>query len=288
MTAVPLLFAALCDDASMSPPKRAKLPDALADHLKHRGATYSDLIGPLVVEGPRWPALAEAVAELPSADTLRVAMTFPGGCAEAFAVLPEMQADNRVTLAALEFADPMSRPAPEFFEALSTLQIPEDVEVRVEIPRGGHHLEYVAGLTALGYTAKLPTGGPTARSFPAEKDLAESILALVASGVRFKASGGLLRGVRNTDPKMEIEQHGFLNLLVATHRALEGAVAAPIAEALATRDGEILVSELNGLTAAKAARLRATFRSFDTWSVDEPLDDLLTLGLMPSAVKPSA
>ncbi|NLE79009.1 MAG: hypothetical protein GX610_05405 [Rhodococcus sp.] len=288
MTAVPSLFSALCDDASMSPPKRAKLPDALADHLNHRGAAYSGLIGPLVVEGPRWPALTQAVSELAPGDPLQVAMTFPGGCAEAFGVLPEVQDDDRVALTAVEFADPMGRPAPEFFEALSALQIPQGVEIRVEIPRGVHHLEYVAGLTALGYTAKLHTGGPTARSFPADKDLAESILALVASGVRFKASGGLLHGVRNTDPKTDVEQHGFLNLLVATHRALEGAVAAPIAEALATRDGETLVSELNGLTAAKAARLRATFRSFDTWSVDEPLDDLLTLGLMPSAVKPSA
>ena len=48
-TRVPALFARFVDDAAVFPPGSASLPQAVADHHRHRAAWYADLVGPLLV-----------------------------------------------------------------------------------------------------------------------------------------------------------------------------------------------------------------------------------------------
>jgi hypothetical protein len=109
----------------------------------------------------------------------------------------------------------------------------------------------------------------------------------VGAGVPYKATAGLHHAVRNTDPDTGFEQHGFLNLLLATDAALRGADESDLVPILADRDGSALAERVTALTDDRVAATRATFRSFGTCSVDEPLTEMIDLGLVPNAVSPT-
>ena len=72
------------------------------------------------------------------------------------------------------------------------------------------------------------------------------------------------------------EHHGFVNVLVATRRAFDGASLDEVVEVLEQRDGAALVADAEGLDLAGARRW---FTSFGSCSVAEPLADLRELGL---------
>ena len=81
--------------------------------------------------------------------------------------------------------------------------------------------------------------------------------------------------VRHTSPE-GFEQHGFLNVLLATVRAFDGASRAETVATLEERDAGRLAA-----TDDDVARARRWFTSFGTCSIDEPLADLLALDLIP-------
>ncbi len=111
------------------------------------------------------------------------------------------------------------------------------MEIFVEVPRDDRRPAILAGLVGTPYSAKFRTGGVVATAYPDEAELAAAIHTVATSGVRFKATAGLHHAVRNTDPDTGFEQHGFLNLMLATHRATDGATVEEIAATLADRDG---------------------------------------------------
>ena len=67
--------------------------------------------------------------------------------------------------------------------------------------------------------------------------------------------------------------HGFLNVLVAAGTAARGGTAAEVAAVLAETSADRLVAAL------RRAGTRGAFRSFGSCSVEEPLADLVALGL---------
>lgn len=269
------LLTGLCDDAAIFPPGNMPLPDAVRAHLAHRRAAYSDLVGPLVVALTDLTALAEVSAGLP-AKSLDVAVTVPSPAhvREAVGTVGGIPAAR---LAALEVVVPSSLHTSAVVPMLSeALGDPADLRVYVEVPRDGHRDELLRELAGSPYLAKFRTGGLTADHYPDEKELAEAIVSAVRHGVPFKATAGLHHAVRNTDPATGFEQHGFVNLLVATDAALAGAGAPEVAALLAERRGHLLAHRLRGI----APRAREMFRSFGTCVVDEPLTELAALGLL--------
>jgi hypothetical protein len=120
-----------------------------------------------------------------------------------------------------------------------------------------------------------------AEQYPGEDELAASIHAAVAAWVPFKATAGLHHAVRNTDPSTRFEQHGFLNLLLATAIAVDGGSLDAIRTALAHRDASALATRVRELgDGPTAARMR--FTSFGTCSIVEPVQELTDLGLLAS------
>jgi hypothetical protein len=93
--------------------------------------------------------------------------------------------------------------------------------------------------------------------------------------VAVKCTAGLHHAVRHTDPATGFEHHGFLNVLAACAALAAGEAAEPWLLA----DAETLAT---GWSPDRVARARAVFTSFGTCSVLEPIDDLVTLGLLPA------
>lgn len=265
------VFAGFLDDAAVFPPGLKPLPRAVPDHAAHLASGYGDLVGPLVLAAP---ALAELGAV--AAEPLDLSVTAPGGPAQ----LPDAlgrAADLPVRLAGFEVAVPAESSVPDFFRAL---EVAGDVPVFVEVPRDSRRAEVIATCAKTGHAAKFRTGGVKAELYPDEAELAAAVHAVVRAGVPFKATAGLHHAVRNTDPSTGFEQHGFLNLLLATAAARSGAGEDELVALLAERDGARvaeLVSEVD-------FSARESFRSFGTCSIDEPVAELVDLELVPASV----
>jgi hypothetical protein len=155
----------------------------------------------------------------------------------------------------------------------------DDARTFVELPRDERRGPLLQALARRGLAAKLRTGGLAADLHPGEAELAEAIVALVGAAVPFKATAGLHHAVRNTDRTTGFEQHGFLNLLVATAAARSGASAEEVAGLLADRDPARVATRARGLDTS----VRASFRSLGTCSIIEPVEELEALGLEVAA-----
>ncbi len=77
------------------------------------------------------------------------------------------------------------------------------------------------------------------------------------------------------------EQHGFLNVLVATRLAFDGAAADEVSSVLEERDERVL---LERAPRPRPGRCPALVPSFGSCSISDPLDDLVELGLLPLEV----
>lgn len=285
MSTIPALLAGLCDDAALFPPGNAPLQAAVPAHFAYEDSGFADLVGPFVFPAPR---LHELPAVLGDGDrTLPVSLTVPGGTDAVLAAVARLRAIERVRLVALEIAVPSDQTVSGLFEALREFAsaVP-GVDLYIEVPRDGRRPEILAGLAAAGYRAKFRTGGVVAEAYPDEAELAAAIAAVVALGVPFKATAGLHHAVRNTDPDTGFEQHGFLNLMLATHLAATQASTDDIAAALADRDGGRLATALGALEDDAVTALRDRFLSYGTCSIDDPLTDLTALGLVSVTTSP--
>lgn len=82
---------------------------------------------------------------------------------------------------------------------------------------------------------------------PSEPELADAIGAVVERGLEFKCTAGLHHAVRHTDGALE--QHGFLNVLLATDAALRGAGSHELVSVLAERSAEAITDPVRELMA---------------------------------------
>jgi hypothetical protein len=124
----------------------------------------------------------------------------------------------------------------------------------------------------------LRTGGVSNQAFPAEETLAGCLAAIARRRIRFKCTAGLHHAVRCTSDGLE--QHGFLNVLLATSAAADDADVAEIAAILSQRDQAAISAAIQALDAETAADIRWLFTSFGTCSTSEPVADLVSLGLL--------
>lgn len=273
------LFTGLCDDAAVFPPGNLPLEQAVPAHLRHLGAGYSPVVGPLVVAAKDLPVLADVAAGVP-ARALALAVTTP--LPQLVRSLAEAARIPAARPVFVEVALPADTPPDAVVPSLrAALGGTPEVTVFVEIPRDDRRYGVLAALSGTGYLAKFRTGGVQADLYPDEQELAASVRSAVRAGVPFKATAGLHHALRNTDPATGFEQHGFLNLLTATDAALAGADEAELVTLLADRDGSRVAERVRGLT----ARAREAFRSFGTCSILEPVEELIALGLLDPDLK---
>ncbi|MFE0463416.1 hypothetical protein ACFW1A_29610 [Kitasatospora sp. NPDC058965] len=281
-SAIPPLFAGLCDDAAIFPPGDLPLPQAVPAHLAHRTAWYADLVGPFLTVPARIGPLAELVGE----GGLAVSLIVPDGSAGLEPALRALADRPQLRLVGLEVpADPLDDVAEGVRRVRAELDrlLPAHapgLPVAVELARGPQLLLGLDALEGGPYRAKFRTGGTAAQAFPGELELASFLYAAVYRKLAFKCTAGLHHAVRHQDAATGFAHHGFLNVLLATHAALGGAEHAELVEVLAQQDGPAVAARVAELGAAEQEAVRAAFTGFGTCSIAEPLADLAALGLV--------
>jgi hypothetical protein len=282
-TTVPGLLRALVDDAAVFPPGNSPLPDAVAGHAAHRRAWYSPCVGPLLVPAASASALLEQLDAgcWPGPRPLDLGVvarpgTEPAVLDEALAVLT---ADPRVAVAGVELG---------WTAQWRRLGIPAALALALEVPRGGSEqaaaLADIRDSVAEGDTvvAKFRTGPTPSWPWPDEDELGAFVVAATAAPVPFKLTGGLhhaVRGSYEVDGRPE-ENHGLLNVLVATAAALDHAPHGEVAGLLAERDAGELVGTLARWSHGTDSRVRAALTSYGCCTVTDPIGELADLGLL--------
>lgn len=276
------LFLALVDDAALFPPGNAAMARAVPAHDEHHRAWYAPLVGPFLCPASRLDELAGLLEGRPQ--PLGVSIIVDTGTGGIGPAVDAVAADTRMTLRGVEVplrGEPLADAARRAATALdSAVGGPADDEPSyLEVPRMPNWRHALEVVSDTGYRAKLRTGGATPDAFPIEDDVAAFVLACLELDVPFKFTAGLHRAVRHTTPG-GVDQHGFLNLLLAVATALDGGDTADVASTLADRDGAALADRARTLPVTRAAAVRSWLGSYGSCSIDEPLDDLLALDLI--------
>ncbi|BCJ43235.1 hypothetical protein GCM10010168_00230 [Actinoplanes ianthinogenes] len=275
---VPPLYAGLVDDASLLPPSPTGLADAEAKHREHASAWYAELIGALLV--PASVVGTEPVPRVPAALIGDIPIGALPATVEKLRAAG-MRIEHIEAAVARRGEDP--QPGLSLLRAFAVDEHPHRGESRIwaEIPLswgliGALDTVVDARTEGLPIAPKFRVGGLAAELFPTPVELAAVICACRDRQLPFKLAAGLRHATRHTDPETGFTHHGFLNVLVATLLAVDGAEVAEVAEALAATHPVPLVEP--------ARRHRDTprplFAGFGAANVVEPLTELVRLGLI--------
>lgn len=284
--ALPAPWRGLIDDAAIFPPGDAALPDAVAAYDARREEWYADLVGSFVVTDVRIPELRDTAG----GGALPLSIVVSGGAGAIPGALGlAAKAGNPVAGLEIALRDP-DDPAGAARRVVAACDaarneglLDDSTPVYVEIPHVGSTAGWLAAADVVAeneFRLKFRTGGTEAHLFPAAHALARWIDAALDRETPFKCTAGLHHAVHHTSTEgldAPVDQHGFLNVLLATRQAFDGATTPEVVETLERRDGEGLAAEARD---ADLAGARRWFTSFGSCSVREPLGDLVSLGLV--------
>ncbi|SCE99815.1 hypothetical protein GA0070618_2503 [Micromonospora echinospora] len=312
---MPRFLAGLVDDAAVFPPGSASLPDALAAHRRHRASWYADLVGPLLAPASALPDLARLLDASEQTDTgggdhesrsagvdgneSRSAGVDGNGSRRAttgrldVGVIGDVPLDRLGTACAA--ADPRLRvrqveaavarrgedPLPGLAELAALAAGHPDLDVYAEIPLAWglmNALDQLAEQRSAGLriAAKFRTGGLAAELFPTPGELATVVCACRDRKLPFKLTAGLHHATRHLDPETGFTHHGFVNVLAAVGVAAEGAGVKEVTEVLTRTDPRPLLQQVE----PGRDEARPLWVGFGSCSVQEPLTDLIRLGLV--------
>ena len=277
MSAVPAAWSGLVDDAAIFPPGDAPLSDAVTAYQGRRDEWYADLVGPLVVRDTDLP-------HVPADVPVSVVLTGGAGAVAGVASLATKKGHRLVGLeAAVRDLDALAGNVRRITAAVDAARDDghlADTEMYVELPQTDPTPDWLGAADAVAeaeHHLKLRTGGVETHLFPAATTVAAWIDAALDRETSFKCTAGLHHAVRHRDHQTGFEHLGFLNVLLATRIAFDGADVAEVARVLDDGYANDLVamarqSDLEGA--------RRWFTSYGSCSVTEPLDDLVGLGLL--------
>ena len=278
ITPLPSAWTGFVDDAAIFPPGDLPLPDAVAAYGEREQEWWAGLVGSFVVTDVKVP-------EVPVSLPLSVVVTGGAGAVPGVLALARKRGHPVVGLEiALRDLDDLAgnarRVATAVDAARSEGQLDEETAVHVELPHvadSGAWLAAADVVAEVGLRLKFRTGGLEPHLFPPAHALARWIDAALDRETPFKCTAGLHHAIAHTDPATGFDHHGFLNVLVATLRAFDGAPLPDVVSLLEERDATTVAA---AASADDVARARRWFTSFGSCSVTEPLDDLIALGLL--------
>ena len=274
-------YAGLVDDAAIFPPGNAPLADAVTDYRSHLTAPYAALVGPFVVSDLRLPELRDLLAADDEAP-LPVTVVVSGGAGALEPAARWADGSPLLDLRGLEIAlrdlDDLAGAARRVSAAADLgLDVPVYVEPPLVATPGHGWLTALDEVAAADLRLKFRTGGVTADMFPDAAALAVAIDAALDRELPFKCTAGLHHAVRHRAADSGFEQHGFLNVLLATRAALDGD---DVVSALEEQDRSAVVARVRDVGSDSLVRARRWFTSFGCCGVQDPLADLVDLGLV--------
>ena len=162
------------------------------------------------------------------------------------------------------------------------LDVPDLVTVVGVEVRSGLTTElpcYVEGvapsqLAGKGVFGKLRCGGVR---IPSVEQVASYVREAVSVGLAFKGTAGMHAAVRGWEDTKGEPHHGYLNLLLAVHRAHTGG---DVLDVLRSTDASALADEARSLTDEQAKQVRATYHSYGSCDTARPLTDAQELSLV--------
>jgi hypothetical protein len=158
----------------------------------------------------------------------------------------------------------------------------DETPVYVELPQQEPGADWLGAADAAAEAElrlKFRTGGLESHLFPTAPVLAAWIDAALDRETPFKCTAGLHNALRHTGAE-GFEHHGFVNVLLATRLAFDGAAPDEVVATLEERVPDVLLEKWRDQGDDAMARTRRWFTSYGSCSVTEPLDDLLALGLL--------
>lgn len=314
ITADRALLAELIDYAGLFPPASLDLGAAVAEYRAARAGSHGWMLGRFICPASRLEDLAaRLVTTMESGEEpWRISVIFDGESAPAAALaqafdremspaaavtllevpLPAEASDGTPLPDVVEQVRPLAQAAlsvsvqaTPFFEIART----EAWETGLSIATGAIDALRTAANRHMG--AKLRCGGLEPSAFPTPEQVARFITACRLRDLPFKATAGLHHPVRHRDADLAVMRHGFLNLLVAAAFANEGVTEAVLVEIIEETDPEafsIGASSVRwrdreiGVAGVRAVR-SAQFAAYGSCSFDEPVGDLVALGLLDGA-----
>jgi hypothetical protein len=146
-------------------------------------------------------------------------------------------------------------------------------------------------LNKTGIGLKIRTGGTTAQGFPSDGDVAFFIEQCRAANLPWKATAGLHHPRRHWDDALKVWHHGFLNVFAAGLLASANSLSrVDLVSILADQNGDGFVVDDSQIAwkqwscpLSQINAMRASFAtSFGSCSFDEPVADLIAMGLLSS------
>jgi hypothetical protein len=275
------IFTGLFDDASLFPPASLPMADAVAGHLRHQAAWYREMSGPFVCGGAKITELSAALTAAGVVE-LDLALVLPGGAAGLDAAVDGVFADPRLRLRAVELpaaaGENITTAVADVAAAVDRTPL-AGAAAFIEIPPRDFTTAAAYAIDDHRYRAKVRTGGTTAEAFPDDQTLANCLVTLAQARLAFKCTAGLHHAVRHRAADTGFEHHGFLNVLLAVAAALDDASREQVAAELADRDAARVAAKISNLDVETVSAARSLFTSFGTCSTDEPVNDLVALGL---------
>jgi hypothetical protein len=252
----------------------------LTAYVERAGTWWADLVGSFVVTDTALPDVTEDVP---------VSVVVTGGAGAIGGALG-YAAKQGLRVAGLEVAlrdpDDLAGNARRVQAAVDAARsegvLDDETPVYVELPQAeaDHGWLAAADVVAEGeHRLKLRTGGLEADKVPAPATVAGWIDAALDRETPFKCTAGLHHAIAHRDHVTGFEHHGFLNVLLATRQAFDGATQAEVATLLADHYPNDLVALARTSDLVGARRW---FTSFGCCEVREPLEDLAALGLVPN------
>jgi len=283
-------WAGLVDDAAVFPPGDAPLHEATAAYAARSAEDGADeqasLVGTFVLKDTDLPLVCGFGGPL--------SVVVTGGAGQ-IAGPAGLCAKLGLDLAGIEIAlrdlDDLAGNARRVVAAVSaTEDLPPDAAVYVEVPLThvpdpAASRDWLAALdevAAADLRLKLRTGGLDPAAFPTAATLAAAVDAALDRELPFKCTAGLHHAVRHRADDTGFEHHGFLNLLLATAAAWNGAGREEVVGLLEERDRGTVAAAARE-AGADLTSARRWFTSFGCCAVADPLGDLLALGLLGRA-----
>ncbi|NND04170.1 MAG: hypothetical protein HKN91_15430 [Acidimicrobiia bacterium] len=309
-TADRALFGGLIDYAGLFPPALLNLDEAIVEYRRARSGPHRWLLGRFIIPATRLEDLGGSLMASMTAgeEPWAISAILDGEIAGAAVLVRDFDAEMEpaAQVALLEAPLPIAAgdgrsrsgayaaAQPAVIAALTASVVATPL---FEVPRTQ---EWETGIAnALGALvdhrstvhrplgAKLRCGGVVADAFPSPAEVAEFIFNCTEMQLPYKATAGLHHPVRHVDHELGVMRHGFLNLLMAGAKARRGASRNEIETVVADDDADAFSLTAAGFSwrgetvrVGELSETRAKFASYGSCSFDEPVEDLISLGMI--------